>query len=133
MPETIATVLMRYLYFWVIPLGIAVMGYCMLRAVYCPRSAKEWGRLFTHSKSRKRLRERKKRLDAIRSRRPGSILPGIPTSQRDFALEPRIRNKRFKEARAYIMEQIRRIRESHGATGRMRVYIQYLELIEGTV
>ena len=133
MPETIATVMVRYLYLWVILLGILVMGYCLLRAVYRPRSAREWGRLFIDSGSRKRLRERKMRLDAIRSRRPGSILPGIPTSQRDFALEPLIRNKRFKEARAYIMEQIRRIRESPGATGRMRVYIQYLDLIEGTV
>jgi len=133
MPETIATAMLRYLYFWVIPLGIVVMGYCILRAVYSPRSAREWGRLFTDSQSRKRLRERKTRIDAIRNRRPGSILPGIPTSQRDFALEPLIRNKRFKEARAYIMEQIRRIRELPGATGRMRVYIQYLELIEGAV
>jgi hypothetical protein len=133
MLETIVTAMLRNLYYWAMPLGIVVMGFVIVKTYYCPRSAGEWRKMFFDSGGRQRLRQRKKRLDAIRNRRPGSILPGIPTSQRDFALEPLIRNRKFKEAKAYIMEQIRRIREAPGASGKVRVYIQYLELIEGTV
>ena len=131
MLETLATSVQRHLY-WVIPAGIMVMGYFVLRNLYCPRTVTEWSKLIGDPGGRAHLRERKKRLDAIRSRRPGSILPGIPTSQRDFALEPLIRNRKFKEAKAYIMEQINQIRRSPNPSSKIRVYIQYLELIDGT-
>ena len=114
-----------------IVIGLIVAVYYILRVYYCPRSGKEWRLLFVDTDVRSRLRQRKKRLDAIRSRKPGSILPGIPTSMRDFALEPLIRNGKFKAAKSYIMEQIRRHRDSPESNGRMRVYVQYLELIEG--
>ncbi len=131
MLETLATSVLRHLY-WAIPAGILVMGYFVLRNLYCPRTTTEWKKLTTDPAGRAHLRERKKRLDAIRSRKPGSILPGILTSERDFALEPLIRNRKFREAKAYIMEQIRRIRQSPEPSSRIRVYIQYLELIDGT-
>ena len=131
MLETLATSVQRHLY-WAIPAGIMVMGYFVLLNLYCPRTATEWRKLIADPDGRAHLRERKKRLDAIRSRKPGSILPGIPTSQRDFALEPLIRNRKFREAKAYIMEQINQIRRSPNPSSRIRVYIQYLELIDGT-
>jgi len=114
-----------------IPLGLMVCVFSILRVVYHPRSRREWTMLFASAEVRARLRERKRRLDAIRTRKPGTILPGIPTSLRDFALEPLIRNGQFKAAKNYIMEQMRRHRDSPGETGRMAVYVQYLELIEG--
>ena len=104
MLETLATSVQHHLY-WAIPVGILVMGYFVLRNLYCPRTTTEWKKLITDPAGRAHLRERKKRLDAIRNRKPGCILPGIPTSQRDFALEPLIRNGKFREAKAYIMEQ----------------------------
>jgi hypothetical protein len=123
-----------HLLYWAAPFLILIMGYVILRALYVPRSIKEWKLLITNSEVRSKMRLRKIRLDAIRRRKPGSILPGVPTSQRDFALEPLIRRRRFKEAKAYIMEQIRRHRDAGGSTtGRINVYLQYLELIEGTV
>ena len=131
MLETLATSVQHHLY-WVIPAGIMVMGYFVLRNMYCPRTATEWNKLIADPVRRSHLRERKKRLDAIRSRKPGCILPGIPTSQRDFALEPLIRNRKFREAKAYIMEQISKIRQSPDPPSKIRIYIQYLELIDGT-
>ena len=112
--------------------GCGFVFFFLVNALYLPRSPKEWYGIFSGSRTRARLRERKRRLDAIRSRRPGAILPGIPTSKRDFALEPLIRNGNFKAAKQYIMEQIRRMRDAPEGNGRMQVYVQYLELIEGT-
>ena len=115
----------------VIPAGLMFGIYFILRAVYLPRSRREWSLLFANVEARAKLRQRKRRLDAIRTRKPGTILPGIPTSLRDFALEPLIRNGQFRAAKNYIMEQMRRHRDSPDETGRMSVYVQYLELIEG--
>ena len=115
-------------------LGLAVLitvFVFFIRGYYCPRSGREWRMLLRSAEARAKLRKRKQRLNAIRSRRPGSILPGIPTSMRDFALEPLIRNGQFKAARNYIMEQFRRHRDAPENNGRMRVYVQYLDLIEG--
>ena len=131
MLETLATPVQHHLY-WAIPAGIMVMGYFVLRNLYCPRTVTEWSKLIADPGGRSHLRERKRRLDAIRSRKPGCILPGIPTSQRDFALEPLIRNRKFREAKAYIKEQINQIRQSPNPSSKIRVYIQYLELIDGT-
>ena len=119
--------------FGLIPGGLMVCGFFIIRGLYLPRSRREWTMLLANREVRAKLRERKKRLDAIRSRKPGAILPGIPTSHRDFALEPLIRNGQFKAARTYIMEQIRRHRDSPDDTGRMSVYVRYLELLEGEV
>jgi hypothetical protein len=116
---------------WLLPVGLIVLAYFALQFFYSPRSSREWRELFRDPEARKKLRVRRRRLNAIRNRRPGSILPGIPTSQRDFALEPLIRNGQFRAARHYIMEQIRHHRDSPEGNGRMRVYVQYLELIEG--
>ncbi len=123
-----------HLLVWAAPVVILVVGYVVLRVLYVPRSMREWKQLLVNPGARSKLRCRKLRLDAIRARRPGSILPGVPVSERDFALEPMIRGQRFGEAKAYIMEKIRQYRDTGGATSeRVRIYLQYLELIEGTV
>jgi hypothetical protein len=123
-----------HLLYWGIPVVVLLAGYYILRYLYAPRNAMECRALLVDKEARRKLRERKRRLDAIRNRAPGSILPGIPTSQRDFALEPLIRNRKFKEARAYIMEQLRRQRNApDGSTSRTNIYVQYLDLIEGSV
>ncbi len=114
-----------------IPIVVVLAVVFFIRGYYCPRSGREWRVLMRSSEMRLKLRNRKKRLNAIRSRRPGSILPGIPTSMRDFALEPLIRNGQFRAARNYIMEQLRRHRDAPENNGRVRVYVQYLDLIEG--
>jgi hypothetical protein len=114
-----------------IPVLLVIAIVFFMRWFYCPRSSREWRMLLRYPETRAKLRQRKRRLDAIRSRQPGAILPGIPTSLRDFALEPLIRKGQFKAARNYIMEQIRRHRDAPEGTGRMRVYVQYLDLIEG--
>ena len=132
-PETNATALVAGLLWSAIPVGLAVLGFFIVKVYYAPRSYGEWKRFFSDTKGRAKLRERKRRLDAIRNRRPGSILPGIPTSERDFALEPLIRRRKFKQAKAYIMEQMHQHRHSASTRGRMNIYIQYLELIEGTI
>jgi hypothetical protein len=116
-----------------LPVVLLFILFFTIRARYHPRSLREWSLLINDNEGRKKLRERKRRLNAIRSRAPGAILPGIPTSQRDFALEPLIRNRKFKEAKAYILEQIRRLRDSPEGSSRTSIYMQYLELIEGTI
>ena len=115
-----------------IPVLIAVVGYLVIKAIYQPRNMKEWNKYFSNPDSREHMKERKKRLDAIMNRRPATVVPGIPSNRRDFALEPLIRQRKFKEAKAHIMEQMRRYQQSPDGGGKLEAYIQYLELIEGT-